>query len=79
MLIAIVPRINGIPLKRGASAAAAASPVRAVPVTKLMLLASLLLRIKTGFWRQHTGRPNNGLSANGIDGAQKPVYLQFLV
>src|ERR1700730_3345427 len=55
--MAIVPRINGIPLKRGASAAAAASPVRAVPVTKLMSLASLLLRIKTGFWREHTGRP----------------------
>src|ERR1700730_14774090 len=56
MVIAIVPRINGIPLKRGASATAAASPVRAVPVTKLMSLASLLLRIKTGFWREHTGR-----------------------
>src|SRR3984893_12463961 len=40
--MAIVPRINGIPLKRGASATAAASPVRAVPVTKLMSLASYL-------------------------------------
>src|SRR3984893_9528969 len=59
MLIAIVPRINGIPLKRGASATAAASPVRAVPDTKLMSLASLLLRIKTGFWREHTGRQTN--------------------
>src|ERR1700730_4975204 len=57
--MAIVPRINGIPLKRGASATAAASPVRAVPVTKLMSLASLLLRIKTGFWREHTGRQTN--------------------
>src|ERR1700736_5517778 len=56
MLIASTPRINGIPLKRGASATAAASPVRAVPVTKLMSLASLLLRIKTGLWREHTGR-----------------------
>ena len=35
--------INGIPLKSGASATAAASPVRAVPVTKLMSLTSSLI------------------------------------
>jgi hypothetical protein len=66
-------------LKRGASATAAASPVRAVPVTKLMSLASLLLRIKTGLWREHTGARRVGLSAHGLNGAKKPVYLRFLV
>jgi hypothetical protein len=44
-----------------------------------MSLASLLLRIKTGFRANPHAANHVGLSANAIDDAKKPVYLRLLV